>query len=138
MSEQPNCEMCGDPMPPGEEMFKFHGYSGPCPKPIKPLSSKHDELKSELARELKAHCGTIDRAERAEQQRDKLLSALNQVLTILRDLDCPLDVRVNMAHDVAHENVAAVVKADISIGLHRWIQSDNTGGNNPPCKAEGK
>jgi hypothetical protein len=20
-------------MPPGEEMFKFHGYSGPCPKP---------------------------------------------------------------------------------------------------------
>lgn len=30
------CELCGDPMPPGEEMFKFHGYSGPCPKP--PLS----------------------------------------------------------------------------------------------------
>jgi hypothetical protein len=20
-------------MPPGEEMFKYHGYSGPCPKP---------------------------------------------------------------------------------------------------------
>lgn len=20
-------------MPPGEQMFKFHGYSGPCPKP---------------------------------------------------------------------------------------------------------
>lgn len=25
------CELCGKPMPPGEEMFKFHGYSGPCP-----------------------------------------------------------------------------------------------------------
>jgi hypothetical protein len=25
--------MCGEPMPVGEEMFKFHGYSGPCPKP---------------------------------------------------------------------------------------------------------
>lgn len=27
------CSICGEPMPPGEEMFKFHGYSGPCPKP---------------------------------------------------------------------------------------------------------
>ena len=27
------CELCGEPMPKGEEMFKFHGYSGPCPKP---------------------------------------------------------------------------------------------------------
>jgi hypothetical protein len=26
------CGLCGEPMPPGEEMFKFHGYSGPCPK----------------------------------------------------------------------------------------------------------
>ena len=28
-----NCELCGQPMPVGEEMFKYHGYSGPCPKP---------------------------------------------------------------------------------------------------------
>ena len=27
------CELCGEPMPKGEEMFKYHGYSGPCPKP---------------------------------------------------------------------------------------------------------
>ncbi len=27
------CELCGEPMPVGEEMFKYHGYSGPCPKP---------------------------------------------------------------------------------------------------------
>lgn len=26
------CALCGEPMPPGEEMFKFHGYSGPCPQ----------------------------------------------------------------------------------------------------------
>jgi hypothetical protein len=26
-----NCEICGQPMPEGEEIFKFHGYSGPCP-----------------------------------------------------------------------------------------------------------
>jgi hypothetical protein len=37
MSEsQPLCEVCGEPMPPGEEMFKFHGYSGNCPKPPLP------------------------------------------------------------------------------------------------------
>lgn len=28
--DNPACELCGDPMPKGEEMFKYHGYSGPC------------------------------------------------------------------------------------------------------------
>lgn len=36
MSDKPKCELCGEPMPPGEEMFNFHGYSGPCPKPALP------------------------------------------------------------------------------------------------------
>ena len=42
MSHQPLCELCGEPMPPGEEMFKFHGYSGDCPKPskVRPLTKK--------------------------------------------------------------------------------------------------
>ena len=30
------CTLCGEPMPAGEEMFKFHGYSGLCPKPPLP------------------------------------------------------------------------------------------------------
>jgi hypothetical protein len=25
------CNVCGKPLPAGEEMFMFHGYSGPCP-----------------------------------------------------------------------------------------------------------
>lgn len=33
------CELCGEPMPDGEEMFKYHGYSGPCPKPPLPSPS---------------------------------------------------------------------------------------------------
>jgi len=37
MTEQDTlCELCGEPMPPGEEMFSYHGYSGPCSKPPKP------------------------------------------------------------------------------------------------------
>lgn len=35
------CEICGEPLPPGEEMFKYHGYSGPCPKP--PLARQNLE-----------------------------------------------------------------------------------------------
>jgi hypothetical protein len=33
MTEPYKCELCGEPMPASEQMFKFHGYSGPCPKP---------------------------------------------------------------------------------------------------------
>lgn len=33
MEEPAICELCGEPMPAGEGMFKYHGYSGPCPKP---------------------------------------------------------------------------------------------------------
>ena len=38
----PKCELCGEPMPAGEEMFKFHGYSGPCPKSPLPEPAKED------------------------------------------------------------------------------------------------
>lgn len=30
------CKICGEPMPPGEEMFNYHGFSGDCPKPPLP------------------------------------------------------------------------------------------------------
>jgi hypothetical protein len=36
MNEQAVCALCGEPMPEGEEVFNYHGYSGPCPKPPKP------------------------------------------------------------------------------------------------------
>lgn len=40
---RPVCELCGEPMPPGEEMFKIHGFSGNCPKPpvTKPVADEH-------------------------------------------------------------------------------------------------
>ena len=47
VSEQATCALCGEPMPAGEEMFKFHGYSGDCPKqplPQEPLNLPDDEL----------------------------------------------------------------------------------------------
>ncbi|MER9769008.1 NADAR family protein [Mesorhizobium sp. M0189] len=40
-NEPATCEICGEPMPASEEMFKFHGYSGPCPKPPLPSIECH-------------------------------------------------------------------------------------------------
>lgn len=37
---KPTCNLCGEPMPDGEEMFKYHGYSGNCPKPPLPQESR--------------------------------------------------------------------------------------------------
>lgn len=34
-TEGATCQLCGMPMPKGEEMFNYHGYSGPCPAPPK-------------------------------------------------------------------------------------------------------
>lgn len=33
MRKTATCKLCGEPMPEGEEMFNYHGYSGDCPKP---------------------------------------------------------------------------------------------------------
>lgn len=41
------CQICGEPMPKGEEMFNYHGYSGKCPKPPLPKTS-HDNLVNDL------------------------------------------------------------------------------------------
>jgi len=43
MSEIAKCALCGEPMPEGETMFKFHGYSGPCPALRLPFMSPQDK-----------------------------------------------------------------------------------------------
>jgi hypothetical protein len=69
VSETPTCEICGEPMPPGEEMFKYHGLSGPCPKPPK-------------AKEASAHV-TIPRV-----QYEALMAARNALAHVYRDDGC--------------------------------------------------
>ncbi len=48
MADDAKCEICGEPMPPGEQMFKIHGHSGPCPKPplqhAEPTSGPDDHV----------------------------------------------------------------------------------------------
>ena len=43
--EKARCELCGEAMPDGEEMFKFHGYSSNCPKPPMPRDYGIDGVK---------------------------------------------------------------------------------------------
>lgn len=45
MNEKEKCQLCGEPMPEGEEMFNYHGYSGKCPKP--PLKNPPTEKQEE-------------------------------------------------------------------------------------------
>lgn len=58
------CQLCGEPMPPGEEMFNYHGYSGECPK----------SLTSALAQPARAQavpcekCARLSRALRAKDE----------------------------------------------------------------------
>ena len=48
--DEARCELCGELMPPDESMFKFHGYSGDCPKPPLPMPpSELDQLRAEVA-----------------------------------------------------------------------------------------
>ncbi len=49
------CELCGEPMPAGEEMFKFHGYSGQCPKPPLPKAPTALEMIAEKHRTNREH-----------------------------------------------------------------------------------
>jgi hypothetical protein len=101
-AERPNCELCGDPMPPGEEMFKYHGYSGPCTKP--PLWKPY-ETEALKAQALFA----VQTLAEMERQRDELLTALVEALEHLGDLSRPLDVRVEDAYCVTK---AAIAKAE--------------------------
>jgi hypothetical protein len=86
------CELCGEPMPPGEEMFKFHGYSGRCPKP--PLSKPtveavveylHQEVNGEFWLEIRANgekwaqLGPFDTKEERQRAQDDMLSMMRQL-----------------------------------------------------------
>jgi hypothetical protein len=77
MNKTAKCEICGEPMPEGETMFKFHGYSGKCPKPplLKPYQFGVVTEKEELDKKAHAlgqfigHSPIFDTLDPAEQDR---------------------------------------------------------------------
>lgn len=80
------CGICGEPMPPGEEMFQYHGYSGPCPTPPKPnpppASEDHDWRNvAILARRALAfgHQATPQTPEKMIERKERALRAIVDV-----------------------------------------------------------
>jgi hypothetical protein len=80
MSEEiVKCELCGEPMPVGETMFKFHGYSGSCPKPplLQPHQQRVIDEKTEFDKKAHSlsqfigHSAIFDTIDLAEQERLK-------------------------------------------------------------------
>lgn len=69
--DQALCGLCGEPMPEGEHMFKYHGYSGPCPKPtlkrgqVDPAGVQKEPL-SVLEREALRLLGTVQMLDGSE------------------------------------------------------------------------
>ena len=53
------CTLCGEPMPPGEEMFNYHGYSGACPKPPLPRPPTDKQMIDWLQAQAEAGCVTM-------------------------------------------------------------------------------
>lgn len=88
-----NCEICGAPMPAGEEMFKFHGYSGPCPQPpiAKPKRlvvceyAKVDETDGTFSIEIAVNGQPYDRIDNfaTAGERDR---ALDDLLAMMRSV----------------------------------------------------
>lgn len=71
-----NCEICGAPMPTGEEMFKYHGYSGPCPKPPLMMKPRKNANAIEVAYGLL--WGTTTDDKRVHEARRLLLDAIGK------------------------------------------------------------
>jgi hypothetical protein len=90
--ETPRCQICGEPMPEGEEMFNYHGLSGPCPKPTLPKPSieavigyVHRETGGKFWLHLRVNraeeraIGPFDTSEERQRAHDDLLSMMRSV-----------------------------------------------------------
>lgn len=69
------CELCGEPMPEGEEMFKFHGYSGPCPKP--PLGGMRNQIPSDAILKMMAQASLEEATETIARMADDFAAKLD-------------------------------------------------------------
>lgn len=82
-AKPPVCQICGAPMPEGEEMFKFHGFSGPCPVPKLPRPRSAEEAIGEAESLLQE---TFDRLDPENDRRDAwFLERITKIREALAD-----------------------------------------------------
>lgn len=109
MTERPCCELCGDPMPPGEEMFKYHGYSGPCPKQPKQVTRPKSSW------EL--------RCEQAERERDEARADAAQ---LRQDVEALAAADVELRRKIADLRHIANVNGDWTVKVSELVAALNT------------
>lgn len=77
-------------MPEGEEMFNFHGYSGPCPRPPLPRGPTKDEeiakLKAELA-EAQEQITPVPRSVVIDRLQAELAAAREEIAKLKPDAE---------------------------------------------------
>lgn len=81
-SELALCKICGEPMPKGEEMFFYHGLSGPCPKPPlpeKPQISELEQVKLERDKWKSEYENLCKFANQYEAERDTLAARVKSL-----------------------------------------------------------
>ena len=133
MSKRGYCGLCGEAMPPGEEMFNYHGYSGNCPKPPLPQEkSEVEKLREENARlketiqehELSAETLDINEIGRLREENAQLRKAveashefavdIKPELAILRkDIEGLMSERDQLREENAHLNSGVASAAGI-------------------------
>jgi hypothetical protein len=70
MTNKALCTVCGEPMPENEQVFKFHGYSGPCPKPPLPLElPEAPRVLTELVGAVGLYLGRLGSANEGDKAR---------------------------------------------------------------------
>lgn len=89
------CQLCGEPMPAGETMFKYHGYSGPCPKP--PLK----KVEFDVAGNPKLELTVLERE--AINALNTLAALPDEVLTVI-----PVELRMRVDAVLAMASVRRV------------------------------
>jgi len=82
-----NCELCGEPLPENERMFRYHGYCGPCPvkKPVEIVKFK-SLREANAARQLEWDSGgKLDGLFKATELGGEVGEALNVVKKLERE-----------------------------------------------------
>lgn len=114
------CTLCGEPMPEGETMFFFHGYSGPCPKPAlaNPAAPQEEtdvegllKVAADVSDHLRNWCGD----DYAADVVDRLRTALRSTRAIADEKYAACEIIDAKRHEIANQRDALRCESDATI-----------------------
>jgi len=111
-TDEAKCLLCGELMPPGEEIFNYHGYSGPCPKRMETSCESENRVKE---------------LERITAERDAFVAAVKdyrqhfEVDPFSPDAALAADIALDEALSAGGRNVSSKEQCDLVKELERLI-----------------